>query len=108
MLVDRLKEYLEQIDVVRTLNADVRDINQSNELYPEIEKLSKELKVLKNKLDNVEEVAQTKEKRDGARERLGLLKDMLLAEMTETGETEVSFEGKKAKLISTMKVEKAA
>jgi len=106
MLVDKLKEYLDQAEVVKTLNGDLRDLTQAAEEYPEIEKINKELKNLRSKLAQATEVAATKEKRDSAKERLGLLKDILLAEMTEAGETEVSWEGKKAKLFSAMRLEK--
>jgi hypothetical protein len=106
MLVDKFKEYLEQAEVVKTLNRDLRETTQSHELYPQIEKLSKELKQLREKLSNVTEIALIKEKRDDARERQNLLKDILLAEMNESGEDEITYEGKKARLVSTMKFEK--
>lgn len=105
MLAEKFKEYLDQAEVVKTLNRDLRDVQQGHELYPEIEKLSKELKQIREKLGSVTEIALIKEKRDGARERLGLLKDILMAEMNEAGEQEVKLEGKRAKLVATMKIE---
>lgn len=107
MLQDKLKEYLDQAEVVKTLNADLKDAQQSHESYAEIEQLSKQLKDLKGKLDNTTEVALIKEKRDAAKERLGLIKEILLTEMSEAGETEVEFNGRKAKIISAMKFEKS-
>lgn len=105
MIAEKFKEYLEQAEVVKTVNRDLRDAMRTHELYPEIEKLAKELKQLREKLTSVTEIALIKEKRDGARERLGLLKDILIAEMNESGENEVKLEGKKAKLVATMKIE---
>ncbi len=106
MLEEKFKEYLDQGEVVKTLNADLKDATQSHELYPEIEELQKQLKQLKEKLATVTEIALIKEKRDGARERQGLIKDILLAEMHESGQNEVKVEGKTAKIISAMKIEK--
>lgn len=103
MLQDKFKEYLDQAEVVKTLNADLKDATMSHELYPEFERMNKDIKDLKGKLQNVTEIALIKEKRDGAKERQNLLKDILMAEMAESGATEVEFEGKKAKLISAMK-----
>lgn len=108
MLEEKFKEYLEQAEIVKTLNADLRDATQSHEIYPELEKIMKEVKQLRDKLANVTEIALIKEKRDGAKERLGLLKDILLAEMNEAGKTEVKVEGKKAKIVASMKFEKEA
>jgi hypothetical protein len=105
MLEDKFREFLEQSDIVKTFNRDLREVVQEHELYPEIQKLSKELKQQREKLNSVTEIALIKEKRDEARERLNLLKDILLAEMNESGETEVIVEGKKAKLVATMKIE---
>lgn len=107
MLQDRFKEYLEQAEVVKTLNRDLRDAMQSHEMYDEIDKIAKELKQLRDKLSSVTEIALIKEKRDGARERLNLVKDILHAEMAEQGKPEVELDGKKAKIISQVKFEKA-
>lgn len=106
MVIDKFREYLEQAEVVKTLNADLKDATQSHERYEELEQLSKEVKRIRDEIANVTEVALIKEKRDGAKERLGLLKEILLAEMAEAGQSEVEFEGKKAKIISTMKIGK--
>lgn len=106
MVEEKFKEYLEQSEIVKTLNRDLREITQEHELYPEIEKFAKELKQLREKLSTVTEIALIKEKRDDARERLGLLKDILMAELNESGETEVTVEGKKAKIVPSMKIEK--
>jgi predicted nucleotide-binding protein (sugar kinase/HSP70/actin superfamily) len=105
-LSEKFKEYLEQAEVVKTLNADLKDAVQSHESYQELEKLKKEAKRIKDNIDNVTEIALIREKRDGAKERQGLLKDILLAEMNEAGQTEVTFNGKKAKLIPAMKFTK--
>jgi DNA-binding transcriptional regulator GbsR (MarR family) len=106
MLQDKFKEYLDQAEVVKTLNADLRDASKSHDLNPEIEQMQKELKQIKEKLAAVTEIALIKEKRDGARERLNLLKDILMAEMSQAGEQEVTLNGKKAKIVPTMKLEK--
>lgn len=105
-LQEKFQEYLEQAEVVKTLNADLKDATQTHEIYPELEKILKEAKQLKEKLANVTEVALIKEKCDGAKERLGLLKDILLAEMNEAGQTEVKYNGKTAKIVPSMKFEK--
>jgi 16S rRNA G1207 methylase RsmC len=107
MLEEKLKEYLEQAEVVKTLNRDLRELKKEHELYPQIEELKKQLKDLREKLRSTTEIALVKEKRDGARERKNLLKDILLGEMAEQGETEVVANGKKARIISKVKFEKS-
>jgi|GEM_PF-6854849 len=106
MLVDRFKDYLDQADVVKVLNADLKDATKGHELTPELDIIQKQAKEIKGKLDNVTEIALIKEKRDGARERLDLLKEILFTEMSEAGQNEVEFEGKKVKIVSTVKFEK--
>jgi len=108
MLQEKLKEYFDQAEVVKTLNADLKDVQQSHESYAEIEVLNKQLKDLRGKLANVTEVALIKEKRDGAKDRLNLIKEILMAEMSEAGEKEVEFNGKKAKIVAAMKFEKGS
>jgi hypothetical protein len=107
MLEERLKEYLEQAEVVKTLSRDLRELKKEHELYPEIEELKKRLKELREKVKDTTEVKLVKEKKDAARERKNLLKDILLGEMAEKGETEVEVNGKKARLISKVKFEKS-
>jgi hypothetical protein len=101
-----LKQYLDQAEIVKTLNKDVKDVTDTNPLFPEIQKATKQLQELKAKLNNVPEVAAAKEKRDTERERLGLLKDILMAQMTEAKKTEVEMDGKKVMMIPTMKIVK--
>jgi hypothetical protein len=106
MLQDKLREYLEQADVVKTLNADLKDAQQTHEEYDELEKITKAGKNLRDKIANTTEVALIKEKRDTAKERMELLKDILFGEMAEAGETEVTYNGKKAKIVNKMQIEK--
>lgn len=105
MMEEKLKEYFEQAEILKTLNADLKDIQQSHESWGEIEVLNKELKGKRDALANVTEVALIKEKRDGIKERMGLIKEILMTEMAEQGIAEVEFQGKKARLISAMKIE---
>ncbi len=106
MLEDKLKEYLEQKDIVKTLNSDYREIKKEHELNDQIEKLSKELKKLRDQVKNTTEVSLIKDKKDAAKERLDLLKDILIAEMNENNQSEVVVDGQKARLIARVKFEK--
>ncbi|MFW5703147.1 MAG: hypothetical protein ACOCXP_04260 [Candidatus Dojkabacteria bacterium] len=107
MLEEKLKEYLDQAQVVKTLNKDLRDIMQQHELHSEIEELSKKLKEKRDKLKNVTEIALVREKVEEAKERRDLLKDILFAEMNEAGQTEVEVDGFKATVVPSMKLGKA-
>jgi hypothetical protein len=101
-----LQQYLDQAEIVKGLNQELKEKTQEQEIYPAVQQKMKELKDMKSKLNESPEVMRAKEARDVEKERMNLLREMLIAQMTQTNQPEVTSNGKKAIMIPTMKIER--
>jgi chemotaxis regulatin CheY-phosphate phosphatase CheZ len=101
-----LQKLIEQMEFAKELAKDVRDNTESHSSFARIKELTKELKAEREKLNNDPDVGQAKEELATARERVKLLREILVAKMREEGKDRVSSGGKEAVLTSTIKIGK--
>ncbi|HEX9804640.1 MAG TPA: hypothetical protein VGA67_03085, partial [Candidatus Dojkabacteria bacterium] len=100
---DRATEYFELKRVKKTLSDDLKDLTQNHENFEEAEKMKKELKILRDKINDNEDIRLIKEKVATIKERMELIKEIIKNELMETEEKEVKREGRKLKLVEVLK-----
>ncbi len=100
---DKLGEYFQIKDQLRTLRGDLRDLKEEHKDYAELDELTKQIKVLRENIKNDENIRIVQEKIADLKERQELLKEIIKVEMKETDQTEVKMNGRKLKLIDILK-----
>lgn len=100
---DKVDEYFQTKNVIRTLRSDLKDIKANHPDALEIEKLNKQLKQLRERVKNTEEVKILTEKIATLTERLELIKEIIRVELIQLEKEEVKHEGKKLKLVQILK-----
>lgn len=102
-VVDKVEEYFKLKGVLRTLRADLKDIQAQDEYYTELEKIMKRAKELKEKIAGNEDIMNLKEKIQTTKERQDLLKELIRIELLEEGKDEVERDDRKLKLLYILK-----
>lgn len=102
-VVDKVEEYFKLKGVLRTLRADLKDIQAQDEYYTELEKIMKRAKELREKIAGNEDIMNLKEKIQTTKERQDLLKELIRIELLEEGKEEVEKDDRKLKLLYILK-----
>lgn len=102
-VVDKVEEYFKLKGVLKTLRADLKDIQSQDEFHIELEKIMKRVKELKEKIAGNEDIMNLKEKIQVTKERQDLLKELIRIELLEEGRDEVEREDRKLKLLYILK-----
>jgi hypothetical protein len=107
-LEKELEKVLDQMEQIKELNADLKDLRENHPNQTSIMEVKDELKRLKNEVEADPAIEELKDTISTARERLTLLKEILVAKMMESEVEEVVVKGKKAVKINQIKLSKAS
>jgi len=105
--IDKVDEYFKMKDVMRTLRGDVKDMKLQRPESKELEQVSKKAKQLRDEIKADEAIRAADEKIQVAKERMDLLKELIRIELLDKGQNEVIKNGKKLKLVSIIREDKA-
>lgn len=100
---DRLEEYFQIKDTLRTLRKDLRDMKDEHPDAEELKQVSKKAKELRENVKNEEDIRIVTEKISSLKERQDLLKEIIKAEMVENEQTEIKVNGRKFQLVEVLK-----
>ncbi len=103
----RLDEYFEIKDTVSTLRADLKDFVDNHPMTEKINELKKELKGLKEELADDDGYVAIKGKIKGLKDRQDLIKEIILAEMKESGVKTVKHGENEIVIVESLKFKKA-
>lgn len=103
MIEEKLDEYFELKDSIKTFRADLKDMIDQHELAESIEEMKKELKELQDKRNDDESIKQVSDKIKTMKERQDLLKEIVLAEMKESGQTKFEYNGQEILIMENLK-----
>ncbi len=103
---EKLKEYFEVKGQIKTIREDLKDMIDNHPATEVIEKLKKELKEKRETINDEEDISLIKEKIKGLKERSDLLKEIIMAEMKELGETKVTYDKNEFIITENLKVKK--
>ncbi|KXK25884.1 MAG: hypothetical protein TR69_WS6001001490 [candidate division WS6 bacterium OLB20] len=100
---DKVAEYFETKRVIKTLRRDLKDYKDNHELADEFEALNKKVKEIRDKIKTTDEIAIVTEKIATLKERMDLLKEIIKMELMQLEQEEIKHDGRKLKLIQTLK-----
>jgi len=101
--LDKVEEYFKLKGVIRTLRNDLKDHKVQMPDNQELDKLSKKVKELREKVKDDETVKTLTEKMMVTKERVELIKELIRIELLETSKDEVKRNGRKLKLVHILK-----
>lgn len=100
---DRVEEYFQLKDSLRTFRNDLKDLKESQPDFEELKKLVEKTKTLRQRLTNNEDIAILQDKVDGIKERMDLIKEIIKTELIESQQEEVKHNGRKLRLVQVIK-----
>lgn len=101
--LDKVEEYFRLKGVLRTLRNDLKDHKAQMPEHEELDKVSKRVKELREKIKDDETVKTLTEKTQTTKERLELIKELIRIELLETAREEVKRNGRKLKIINILR-----
>lgn len=101
--VDNVTEYFQIKKTLKTLRADLKDLQVQHPKYEEVQKLAKKVKELRDEMNEEESLKALKEKISEQKERQDLLKELIRISLIENAEEAVKKEGRALKLIYVLK-----
>lgn len=103
---EKLIEYFQIIDTIKTLRADLKDFKDNHPLTEKIAEIQKQLKEFRDELRDDEGVVAIENKLKGLKERQGLIREIILVHMKESGETKLEFNGNEILISESLKFKK--
>lgn len=101
--VDRVEQYFELKELAKTLRQDIKDMKEQHDDWEELQELKKQVKDINENIKGMEDIRIVDEKLKGVKEKMGLIKEIIMTELIETGAEEVKKDGRKLKLVQTIK-----
>jgi len=101
--LDKVSEYFKLKGVMRTLRNDLKDSKLQKPESKELDQLNKKIKKLREGIKEDETVKELTDKLQTSKERMDLIKELIRVELLDKGQEEVKKDGRKLKLVSTLK-----
>lgn len=101
--LDKVEEYFKMKDIMRNLRNDLKDLKLQNPDIEELDKLTKRVKEIREKVKEEESIKLLEEKISNSKERLDLLKELIRIDLLEKAQEEVKRNGRKLKVVSVLK-----
>lgn len=99
----KIAEYFELKGTIKTLREDVKELVDEHELTEQVDELKKQLKELRDDIKEDENIVIITEKIKGLKERQDLIKEIIMAEMKESGEEKIVYEGNEIVIAESLK-----
>ncbi len=100
---DKVEEYLKTKEAIKTFREDLKELKEEHENFDEAEELAKQLKILRQNINNDENVRIISDKIATLKERLDLLKEIIKVQLKESEQKEIKRDGRKFKLVEILK-----
>ncbi|GAB4285417.1 MAG: hypothetical protein Kow0081_3220 [Candidatus Dojkabacteria bacterium] len=100
---DNTDEYFQLKKTAKTLRADLKQLKEQHEDYNELQKLTKKVTEIRNKIKEDSKIKELSEKLKSIKERMDLLKEMIRIELLENSQEEVEKDGMVLKLVYVVK-----
>lgn len=101
--MDKIEEYFKTKKVLKTLRGDLRDLKKNHDRAKELEELNKQVRFLRQEINNSEDIRIVSDKVAGLKERMDLLKEIIYSELKQSDEQEISLNGRKLKIVEVLK-----
>jgi len=92
---DKVEEYLKTKEAIKTFREDLKELKEEHENFDEAEELAKQLKILRQNINNDENVRIISDKIATLKERLDLLKEIIKVQLKESEQKEIKRDGRK-------------
>lgn len=106
-LESNLEKIINQTEFISEMNKDLKEAREAHPKFEELHELKKEVKKTRDEIEADEAVAELKDQLSTAKERLTLLKEILIAQMQEEEVEKVTAKNKQAVVVKSMKIKKA-
>lgn len=100
---DKATEYFQIKKTLKVLRGDLKQIKEDHEDFDELKRLKEKSKLLTKRIKDSEDVRILEDKIGMLRERQDLIKEIIKAELMEAEEEEIKRDGRKLKLVPTLK-----
>ena len=100
---DRVEEYFELKETIKTLRGDLKDLKEQHLDWEEFQEVSQKVKELRDNLKHDENIQLVTEKIATLKERMEMIKEIIKAEMIELEQIEVKKDGRKLKIVQVLK-----
>lgn len=101
--IDKISEYFQIKGTLKTLRGDLKDLKENHEDYDELKRLQEKVKLLRQRIKDNEDIHILEDKIGMLKERQDLIKEIIKAELIDSAEEEIKHDGRKLKLIQTLK-----